>query len=78
MKFGLLYFSAVEKVGTLELDLAGVDLSRFESKYINGEKWYCVRYKLIVMMGHKKGTLQFQATCQGQTMGRSSIRFNYQ
>ncbi|KAE8310814.1 hypothetical protein BDV41DRAFT_579164 [Aspergillus transmontanensis] len=66
----------VYKVGQIVVDFSNVDLSRFESKTVDGERLYSLSYKLKVIFGAQEGILQFEAVSQGQTIGTTSINFN--
>ncbi|KAB8210440.1 hypothetical protein BDV34DRAFT_220577 [Aspergillus parasiticus] len=67
---------APERVGQIVVDFSNVDLSRFESKTVDGEHLYSLSYKLKVIFGAQEGILQFEAVSQGQTIGTTSINFN--
>ncbi|KAK6828704.1 hypothetical protein RU639_003752 [Aspergillus parasiticus] len=66
----------VYKVGQIVVDFSNVDLSRFKSKTVDGERLYSLSYKLKVIFGAQEGILQFEAVSQGQTIGTTSINFN--
>ncbi|KAH8689553.1 hypothetical protein BGW36DRAFT_391084 [Talaromyces proteolyticus] len=68
--------SNIYHVGDIEVDFSHTDLNGFSSKYIDGQKAYLLTYKLKVIFGAQEGVLKFEATSQGETIGRTSIKFN--
>ncbi|KAE8364462.1 hypothetical protein BDV27DRAFT_128405 [Aspergillus caelatus] len=68
--------NGVYEVGEIVVDFSNTDLSRFESKSVDGKRLYYLRYKLKVIFGAQEGILRFEAVSQGQTIGTTSINFN--
>ncbi|KAL4789394.1 actin-like ATPase domain-containing protein [Aspergillus venezuelensis] len=66
----------VYRVGRIIVDFSNVDLTRFESKTIDGERTYRLSYRLKVIFGAQEGLLKFEAESQGQVIGKASIDFN--
>ncbi|KAJ0417519.1 hypothetical protein BJY00DRAFT_325500 [Aspergillus carlsbadensis] len=65
----------VRKVGDIELDFRNVDLSMFQTKYIDGELVYKFDYSLNVVFGAREGVLKFEARSNGKVIGKTSIEF---
>lgn len=63
-------------MGEIVVDFSNVDLSRFGSKSVDGERLYSLSYNLTVILGAQEGILRFEAVSQGQTIGTTSINFN--
>ncbi|RAL13363.1 Hsp70 family protein [Aspergillus homomorphus CBS 101889] len=65
----------VYKVGSIIVDFAQVDLALFPVKTREGRKVYRLEYNIRVTFGAQDGLLKFEATCQGKTIGRTSIDY---
>ena len=63
-------------MGEIVTDLTDVDMSKFDSKYDNGEKIYKFDFKLEVVLGHKQGTLSFRIRAGGEVVGQTSVDFS--
>ncbi|PYI16838.1 actin-like ATPase domain-containing protein [Aspergillus violaceofuscus CBS 115571] len=62
-------------VGEIITDFTNTDLSRFETKVIDGKLKYRLDYETKVIFGAEEGVLKFESTSQGRTIGQTSIRF---
>ncbi|RAH43079.1 Hsp70 family protein [Aspergillus brunneoviolaceus CBS 621.78] len=67
--------AGVYKVGSIVVDFTQVDLSQFAVQKKNGQKVYNLEYNIRVTFGAHYGLLKFEATCQGKTIGKTSIEF---
>lgn len=65
----------VKYIGSVENDFTGVDLTQFNSKIIDGELVYDLRYVLKVIFGAQEGILKFEVTSKGKVIGKSNITF---
>ncbi|KAL4863291.1 hypothetical protein BDV12DRAFT_202257 [Aspergillus spectabilis] len=66
----------VYKIGDIAVELSDVDLSRFDSKLINGVRVYDIWFQLKVTFGAQEGLLKFEAISLGRTIGQTSIDFS--
>ncbi|KAL4948273.1 hypothetical protein BDW69DRAFT_199012 [Aspergillus filifer] len=66
----------VYKIGDIVVDLSNVDLSRFNSKLINGRRAYDICLHLKVTFGAREGLLNYEAISQGKRIGVTSIDFS--
>ncbi|KAL5045389.1 hypothetical protein BDW71DRAFT_215236 [Aspergillus fruticulosus] len=66
----------VYKIGEIAVDLSNVDLSRFNSKLINGKRVYDIWLQLKVTFGAREGLLKYEAISQGKRIGVTSIDFS--
>ncbi|PGH03861.1 hypothetical protein GX51_03849 [Blastomyces parvus] len=73
LKKSKLYIYAV---GDIEVNFSNTDLNKFTSKYIDGWLVHRLEYELKVIFGAQDGVLKFEDTCQGATIGQTSIKFN--
>ncbi|RAL15262.1 Hsp70 family protein [Aspergillus homomorphus CBS 101889] len=62
-------------VGEIITDLSGVGLSQFKAKYFQGKRIYRLEYSVTVTIGAQEGVLKFEALAKGQTIGKTSVRF---
>jgi len=75
----LTYLPGLLEVGTLEINMYGIDFSKF-SKKKDGHLWWKktwidVDYNVEVAMGHESGLLQFRVMCKGRQVGTATIDF---
>lgn len=63
-------------MGEIVTDLTGVDMTRFNSKYVDGRKIYKFDFKLEVVLGHKQGTISFRVKALNEIMGQTSVDFS--
>ncbi|PYI36946.1 actin-like ATPase domain-containing protein [Aspergillus indologenus CBS 114.80] len=68
-------FEGIYPVGEIITDFTNTDLSRFETKVIDGKLKYRLDYETKVIFGAEEGVLKFESTSQGRTIGQTSIRF---
>ncbi|KAL3430242.1 hypothetical protein BDV09DRAFT_202347 [Aspergillus tetrazonus] len=66
----------VYKIGDIAVDLSNVDLSRFNSKLIDGRRAYDIQLQLKVTFGAQEGLLKYEAISQGKTIGVTSIDYS--
>lgn len=65
----------VVHVGNIWYNLMGLDFSKFESRIIDEELTYKVEFNVEVIMGHRRGTLQFQVTSNDEVLQTSTIDY---
>ena len=67
---------ACEWIAELNHTIDLKQLSRFESKTLDGVNSWMMKYDVEVHMGSKEGTLDFRVQSGGKVLGKSEIRYD--
>lgn len=73
-----LMFIGNDHIGDINYDFEDLDMSRFQTKVINGRRAYKVKFTLEIYLGHKQGTLAFKVVSQGEEIGSATIEFHHE
>ncbi|KAK2850556.1 hypothetical protein FQN49_005545 [Arthroderma sp. PD_2] len=72
---GRVEHESVRRVGSINMDLTGVDMSLFQKKVVGGELKYRLKCEVNIIFGAQDGVLKFETRSQGQVIGKTTIDF---